>query len=577
MSLRTKLYAGFMVMIILAVVMGGLAVRVFYQTGDSLSDNNLQVAMISNELSPVSGLSAQLSSDTIAAGFFLYGYSFNRNDADFDQGTAFIAKMRESEEAMEKLLENAPPDRLPTTRRMLPIFKEGTTKFEGIARQLKAANQDYKAIQGLATEAGEASIQKIDEILKATTDSVNESINTLSFENIEDGQLSLVRRNLEESRAGLARRTNRLSTLNDIKMSIYSARLAYLRAQSLAGEEANKLFDSSVAILTSAGDSLKKYNTPANVNQAADREKLGSLLPLIEKYMSQVSETKKLFSQVDQLTSQMLEIYRKMDGDTSTLSNAAEKSLAEGTASLQEKSGEMTRMMNRSLRVMMIIGIVVVLLGLTLAVTITRGITLPVNRIIETLSGSAQEVDRASSQLTSAANTLAGGATENAASLEETSASLEELSSMTKRNADNASEAKALMVQATDIVHQAEGSMTKVIGAMEEISHSGNEIGKIIKTIDEIAFQTNLLALNAAVEAARAGEAGAGFAVVADEVRNLAIRSADAAKNTADLIAATIGNINSGSEMVNVTAEAFKVVEVNAAKVGSLVSEVAEA
>jgi methyl-accepting chemotaxis protein len=109
---------------------------------------------------------------------------------------------------------------------------------------------------------------------------------------------------------------------------------------------------------------------------------------------------------------------------------------------------------------------------------------------------------------------------------------------------------------------------------MEEISVSGNEIGKIIKTIDEIAFQTNLLALNAAVEAARAGEAGAGFAVVADEVRNLAIRSADAAKNTADLIAATISNINSGSEMVHTTADNFKTVENHSYKVAQLISEV---
>jgi methyl-accepting chemotaxis protein len=119
--------------------------------------------------------------------------------------------------------------------------------------------------------------------------------------------------------------------------------------------------------------------------------------------------------------------------------------------------------------------------------------------------------------------------------------------------------------------------MAKVITAMDEISRSGGEINKIIKSIDEIAFQTNLLALNAAVEAARAGEAGAGFAVVADEVRNLAIRSADAAKNTADLIETTIGNINSGSVMVHEASEAFKVVETNAAKVGSLVSEVASA
>ena len=226
----------------------------------------------------------------------------------------------------------------------------------------------------------------------------------------------------------------------------------------------------------------------------------------------------------------------------------------------------------------LIIGLLVAIgLSMLMAVIITRSITRPVNHAIDTLSEGAQEVDNASSQLSGASNTLAEGATENAASLEETSAALEELSSMTRRNADNSAEANALMAQATEAVSRAESSMSNVIRAMDEISVSGNEIGKIIKTIDEIAFQTNLLALNAAVEAARAGEAGAGFAVVADEVRNLAIRSADAAKNTADLIASTIANISSGSEMVNATAENFKTVESHSAKVAELLGEVAEA
>ncbi|UQZ88775.1 hypothetical protein C4J81_05975 [Deltaproteobacteria bacterium Smac51] len=226
----------------------------------------------------------------------------------------------------------------------------------------------------------------------------------------------------------------------------------------------------------------------------------------------------------------------------------------------------------------MIIGVSIALaISMIMAFTITRSITVPVSRIIDSLSDGAREVDNASTQLSSASNTLAEGATENAASLEETSAALEELSSMTKRNADNAMEANALMGQANQAVAHADQSMTGVIRAMDEISISGNEIGKIIKTIDEIAFQTNLLALNAAVEAARAGEAGAGFAVVADEVRNLAIRSADAAKSTSDLIAQTINNINSGSDMVNQTAESFKTVQSHSSKVAELLGEVSEA
>jgi methyl-accepting chemotaxis protein len=119
--------------------------------------------------------------------------------------------------------------------------------------------------------------------------------------------------------------------------------------------------------------------------------------------------------------------------------------------------------------------------------------------------------------------------------------------------------------------------MNRLTGSMREISTASEETSKIIKTIDEIAFQTNLLALNAAVEAARAGEAGAGFAVVADEVRNLAMRAAEAAKNTADLIEGTVKKVQDGSDLVNRTNEAFIQVSESSSKVGDLVGEISAA
>ncbi|MDR1677974.1 MAG: methyl-accepting chemotaxis protein [Deltaproteobacteria bacterium] len=134
-----------------------------------------------------------------------------------------------------------------------------------------------------------------------------------------------------------------------------------------------------------------------------------------------------------------------------------------------------------------------------------------------------------------------------------------------------------LTSQASESAKVSGDSMEKAIGAMTQIAISGNEIGKIIKTIDEIAFQTNLLALNAAVEAARAGEAGAGFAVVADEVRNLAIRSAEAAKNTAALIAKTIVNINLGSDLVKKTSDNFSALVDSVQKVAEIITEVSSA
>ena len=173
--------------------------------------------------------------------------------------------------------------------------------------------------------------------------------------------------------------------------------------------------------------------------------------------------------------------------------------------------------------------------------------------------------------------TLSAAATQQAASLEETSASLEEMNSMTRQNAENAGHADHLMKAVNAIVAKANRAMGDLTGSMEKISKSSAETSNIIKTIDEIAFQTNLLALNAAVEAARAGEAGAGFAVVADEVRNLAMRAAEAARNTSDLIEGTVNRISEGASLVTSTEQAFTEVAANTAKVGELIDEIAAA
>jgi len=219
----------------------------------------------------------------------------------------------------------------------------------------------------------------------------------------------------------------------------------------------------------------------------------------------------------------------------------------------------------------------VIVVGVGLSFWMSRSISRPINQIIEGLSDGADQVTSGASQVSSSSQSLAQGSSQQAASLEETSSSIEEMASMTRQNANNANQANTLMTETTGVVDNANDSMAKLTESMKEISAASEETGKIIKTIDEIAFQTNLLALNAAVEAARAGEVGAGFAVVADEVRNLAMRAADAAKNTANLIEGTVKKIKTGSELVEKTNEAFGKVAHSAKKVNELVGEISAA
>ncbi len=307
-------------------------------------------------------------------------------------------------------------------------------------------------------------------------------------------------------------------------------------------------------------------------------------LPALTSHFASIEEPhRKLHQSVTEID----EILRTGKGRSAAVdvyNRKTKPELAKVRASLQEiaevttknvlSDKEMVATAGRAKKGMGIFAFFAVLAGIAGGYSLTKFTVASLTGVCDDLGSGSGQVAAASAELSSSAQGLAEGSSEQAASLEETSSAMEEMSSMTKRNAESAGQAKSLADRAGTSVEKSNASMKSLVTSMAEISSMGEETGKIVKTIDEIAFQTNLLALNAAVEAARAGEAGSGFAVVADEVRNLAQRAATAAKNTSELIEGTIKKIKDGTVLVERTNADFGEVSSAVSKVTELVGEI---
>jgi len=199
------------------------------------------------------------------------------------------------------------------------------------------------------------------------------------------------------------------------------------------------------------------------------------------------------------------------------------------------------------------------------------------NDVLTNINAASEQVASGSVQVSDSSMSLSQGATEQASSIEELTASIEEIASQTRQNATNADKAKEMATSAQGYAQQGNEQMADMLKSMAEINESSNNISKIIKVIDDIAFQTNILALNAAVEAARAGQHGKGFAVVAEEVRNLAAKSANAAKDTTAMIEGSIKKVEDGTKIANETADALNKIVDGVSQAAELVGEIANA
>jgi methyl-accepting chemotaxis protein len=284
--------------------------------------------------------------------------------------------------------------------------------------------------------------------------------------------------------------------------------------------------------------------TRSSVASAGSKSGAGSFEELESQYRTYfgealaLSKENKIQEALEIKQNQLEPMFAKFDHEVELSKQAGDEAGAQIQASV------------RNSKIGMAIGLCIMFLGaLGIGYLLIRSTSSLLKEVADKLKVGAAQLANLSIQVSSAAQNLAEGASEQASSLEETSASLEEMSSMTKNNSTNAEKAKALSAQTRAAADAGSVDIQEMTSAMAEVKAASDNIAKIIKTIDEIAFQTNILALNAAVEAARAGEAGMGFAVVADEVRNLAQRSALAAKETSEKIENSIQKSHRGVQI----------------------------
>ncbi len=381
------------------------------------------------------------------------------------------------------------------------------------------------------------------------------------------GQNAKMTQEIEEgaSKEAMKERLDKITIVNDIIDVGNAARVACYKSQAMRDPKIIRDAQANFDVMKNKFNDLRKIT-----KEQADHERIDNTEKAAMEYKDAMLSLLANWEKLQQLGTQRTET----GGHVLNLSK--ELAMA-GVGMTDEVAQGAAKALSMSSTIMLVGLAIAFVLGVAVAIFITRSITKPINKIIADLTEGSEQVASASGQVSSASQSLAEGATEQAAGLEETSSSLEEMASMTKQNADNAQQANTLANEAKTSADNGTDSMEKMNTAIREIQKSSDETAKIIKVIDEIAFQTNLLALNAAVEAARAGEAGKGFAVVAEEVRNLAMRSAEAAKNTSDMIQESVKNSNNGVEIAEEVAKVLGDIVSGIGKTTELVSEIASA
>ena len=550
MKLGTKIVAGFGALIVIAMILGGLAVW-------SMNRVKTVATNLVEKQVPEVAVANDVERSSLATMYQVRGYAFTEETKFLEDGRKELALVKEN---LKKAKDHA-------DKQGLPLLKQNAAKAEVKALEYETLlGQTVAATDAMAKdkEGMNASASKYMAVCSAYLDSQDKAQQeeyktvTATGQTTASAEKTAWLPKLEE-RAWKKTVANDIVDLgNAIRIGAWKSMV--LRDPKLI-QEAQKKFTEINKDLDALKAKTVQENNLKQIEEcrAAGKAYSDDLAGFLTNWLTREELNKKRNDVADAVLLAARETAQGGMDETTKGATQAASSLT--TASTT----------------MMIGLLAALLLGIGMAVTITLSITRPIRRVIAGLTSGSEQTSSASGQVAQSSQSMAEGASEQASSLEETSASLEEITSMTKQNAENASQAKSLSSEANQSADKGTHAMAKMSQAIDDIKKSSDSTAKIIKTIDEIAFQTNLLALNAAVEAARAGEAGKGFAVVAEEVRNLAQRSAEAAKNTAAMIEESVKKANNGVEISREVGQALGEIAQAARKVNDLVGEIAAA
>ncbi len=538
LRLGARIGLGFGVLILISLALGGIAVW-------NMKAVQATSAKLAMQFVPRVELFGELERNFLEAmlGINLYGYT--QEGKFLDQGKKALLEVKKNLEEGKNLAAKFSGEVEFQAEMGKTLSK--VEEFEKQVNELSVRNYNLKSIREQLMEADEFFLTNIGRF-------VSSRIEKLKTETESGGE------------AG---------KLQDLFMEISLANEVIGLGEQVIRVAWNAQAERDMKLLGAAGELFAKIDKKLDAVKAitdknADSSQVGNIKTAAILYKGAVNELSGNWSIVEQLNDKRRVNGNEVVGLTKGVHGAG-LSVTKAAADLAVKK--------LSLSSMIMAGglLIAILLGTATAIFITRGITKPIKSVVGGLSEGAKQVTTASSQVSASSQSLADGACQQASSLEQIAATLEEIGSMTRQNASNADHADSMMNEAGGAVRKAADSITRMTISMQEISRVGEETSKIVKSIEEIAFQTNLLALNAAVEAARAGSAGAGFAVVAEEVRNLAMRAAEAAKNTAEMIEGTIKKVIEGGELAESTSGAFSEVVDITTKMGGLVTEISAA